>query len=183
MNDFMFVFGSIIFIIILSWIIVTIDNKQKGITAKRKQEKLEKKKTATFEHISGLPIAEEAICKVSLEDDRIKIVRNGDTYNLYKEKLLDVNIKTETVGSSQYVSSVGGAIAGGMIAGPLGAAIGGRTKEKGGMAHFYYLIFVYEKDGQLQSIVFNAMGQYSKACKFVEDFNRNKIGSNKEINL
>ena len=49
-------------------------------------------------------------------------------------------------GLKQYISSIGGGIAGAMIAGPLGAIIGGRIKKKDIKKTRYFFNIIYQTD-------------------------------------
>lgn len=90
-----------------------------------------------------------------------------------KNKVTDVSIKSETEINQQYVSSIGGAVAGSMLFGPLGAIIGGRSKKKNIRNTSIYLIFTYIKDNKVNYITFDANGKLY-CTKFVNEFNKNK---------
>ncbi|MEH2944892.1 hypothetical protein VSQ32_19130 [Lachnospiraceae bacterium KK002] len=51
-------------------------------------------------------------------------------FELEKSKITDMCIKTDKEIQQQYVSSVGGAVGGAVLFGPLGAITGGRAKKK-----------------------------------------------------
>ena len=55
---------------------------------------------------------------------------SGIRYELSKDKVTDIAVKTDVEIQQQYVSSAGGALAGGMLFGPLGAIVAGRTEAK-----------------------------------------------------
>jgi len=79
-------------------------------------------------------------------------------------------IKTETEIQNAYVSSVGGAIGGLALFGPLGAMVGGRTKKKTDKIIHNYLIFAYDKDGQTDFISFDVTNRLITARRFVSAF-------------
>lgn len=108
-----------------------------------------------MEHIAGLPVPDGAFCVVLLCPDRYVFDRDGNQFNLAFEKVSDVVCKTETEIQNNYVSSVGGAIAGAALFGPVGAAIGGRAKKKTDRIVHKYLIFAYEKEEQTDFITFD----------------------------
>lgn len=137
--------------------------------------------TGAYNHVYGLSIPENAPCKLFIHDDKIVIESSGVKFNLYKDKILDVCIKTETEIQKQYVSSVGGAIAGGALFGPLGAIVGGRAKEKKSKTKTKYLIYTYEKDNEVDYISFDLLNGIN-SHKFISDFNYSNK-TNKEINL
>lgn len=105
-------------------------------------------------HMDGLPVAEGADMYLYLCDDKMIFERNENIYNLEFSKLRDVTIKTDEEIQKAYVSSVGGAIAGQMLFGTLGAMVGGRAKEKTTKTITSYLIFTYDKDGKNEFISF-----------------------------
>ena len=63
------------------------------------------------------------------------------------------------VSYTHLVSSAGGALAGGMLFGPLGAIVAGRTKVKKNRAVTNYLIFTYLADEGISYISFELTGQ------------------------
>lgn len=65
---------------------------------------------AAFHHLAGLPIPEDTICQVYSTPRGIEIVANGQQFNLAKDKIIDITIKTDTEIQKQVVSSAGGAI-------------------------------------------------------------------------
>ena len=97
-------------------------------------------------HIQGLPLAEGSSCNVSyIKDKSIQFKKNKTTINLDLVKIIDSTIVTED-GLKQYISSIGGGIAGAMIAGPLGAIIGGKIKNKNIQKTKYFLNIIYNTD-------------------------------------
>ena len=83
-------------------------------------------------------------------------------------------IKTDSEIQKQYVSSVGGAIGGGILFGPIGAAIGGRAKQKTTHTTQSYLIITYKNsEGNLVNLAFDVTYNYSKAHATVKEFMRN----------
>jgi hypothetical protein len=133
-------------------------------------------------HVSGLPIAQDAQTYLYLCEDKIIFERNDTIYNLYWDKIKDVTIKTDAEIQKSYVSSVGGAVAGGVLFGPLGAIIGGRAKTKIDKRISNYLIFTYSKEETIDFISFEVTG-ISKAKEFVKFFEKNKSTKKIEINL
>lgn len=103
-------------------------------------------------HMAGLPIAEGAEIFVYRCKDKVVFERNQDTIELTVNKVRDILIKTDVEIQKSYVSSAGGAVGGYVLFGPLGAMIGGRTKEKKSTNIEKYLIFAYEKDGEIDYI-------------------------------
>lgn len=123
------------------------------------------------EHMAGLPIAQSAVCTLYLCEDKIVFERNERSYNLLKDKIVDITIKTDTQIQKAYVSSAGGAVSGGLIFGSLGASIGGRIQEKTNKFENRYLIFTYDRDGQIDFISFDVTKSWD-AYKFVDYFSK-----------
>ena len=97
-------------------------------------------------HIQGLPLTEGANCKVSyIKNKSIQFSKDKTVINLDLKKIIDSSIVTED-GLKQYISSIGGGIAGAMIAGPLGAIIGGRIKKKDIKKTRYFFNIIYQTD-------------------------------------
>ena len=99
-----------------------------------------------FHHVNGLPIPENVLCEVFSYPDRIDFKSGTTEIKLPKEKITDISIKTDTEIQQQLVSSAGGAIAGAMLFGSLGAIIGGRVKTKKVKTTTNYLIITYKRD-------------------------------------
>lgn len=139
--------------------------------------------SATFLHTNGLPIAENIPCKIISYPDRLTITANQNQFNLEKSKVTDICIKTETEIQKQYVSSIGGAVGGAILFGPLGAMIGGRAKEKRAKTDKRYLIITYKKDDGLQFIGFDVTQSYYIAAKFVGEFMQQNGGEKTIVDL
>ena len=97
--------------------------------------------------------------------------------------MTDVCVKTNVEIQKQYVSSVGGAVAGAVVFGPLGAMIGGRAKEKKSKEFHQYLIFTYESDGEVKYVGFEVTYALSNAQKFVDEFKASGIKNNVTVEL
>ena len=102
----------------------------------------------------------------------IEIVANGQQFNLAKDKIIDITIKTDTEIQKQVVSSAGGAIGGAMLFGAVGALIGGRPKTKTTRKISNYLILTYQKDATSDYIGFDVSKQKGSAQQFVREFNQ-----------
>jgi hypothetical protein len=145
-------------------------------------KELNSKTCIQAKHISGLPVAQEAPTYLYLCEDKIIFERNEMTYNLEFNKIKDITIKTDMEIQKAYVSSAGGAVAGGILFGPLGAIIGGRTKTKTNKTINKYLIFTYNKDNNIDFISFDVTGTI-KAYDFVKFFMKNIPSERTEVNL
>ena len=126
-----------------------------------------------FRHIDGLPVPESAVCKVCSHEDSIEIVSGSTTMTLNRNKITDMNIMTAAEVQKQAVSSVGGAVAGAVFFGPLGAIIGGRTKTKEIKSSTKCLIITYQgSQNELKYIAFNANQNSLDAHSLVKEFKK-----------
>lgn len=120
--------------------------------SKARQQLLNADTCIKAKHMAGLPLAVGADIFVYRCENKVVFERNQDTIELEISKVRDILIKTDVEIQKSYVSSAGGAVGGYVLFGPLGAMIGGRTKEKKSTIMEKYLIFGYEKDGDLDYI-------------------------------
>ena len=93
--------------------------------------------------VSGLDLPSGSICSASLSNDLIEFSASGQTFSLPTDKLIDVSVMTPQEIQTQYVSSVGGAVAGAIFLGPLGAALGGAAKKKTMKNKKRFLVITY----------------------------------------
>lgn len=93
------------------------------------------------------------MCKLTCLRSRIIMQANGQEFNLQTDKLIDVSIMTNTEIQKQYVSSAGGAVAGAMLLGPIGAILGGSASKRSIKTNTKYLIFTYLADVQTKYIL------------------------------
>ena len=93
-----------------------------------------------------------------------------------RSKITDISVKTDVEIQKQYVSSAGGAIAGGMVFGPLGAIVGGRVKEKKTREFTYYLIFTYRSDAEISYISFEIWSSMG-VMKKIESWKKELLGN------
>lgn len=106
---------------------------------------------------AGLPVPEDTLCQIYYFDDHVEVVAGGVEYTLRMEKIQSVSIETSGKTQTQFVSSAGGAMLGAAVAGPIGAAFGGRVKEKSKTTITSYLVFSYiNKDGDVAYMAFDA---------------------------
>ena len=120
--------------------------------------------------ISGLNLPQNAKCKVICLNNKIVIESIGQEFNLPTEKIINVDILTNAEIQKQYVSSVGGAIAGAMVLGPFGAILGGVATQRKIKTSTKYLIFAYRSEDKISYIVFDASSNILIAKKFCKEF-------------
>lgn len=139
---------------------------------------------AAFLHVNGLPIAENILCDVFSYPDRLEFKSGSTEFKLMRNKITDICIKTDTEIQKQMVSSVGGAIAGGIMFGPLGAIIGGRAKTKKSKSTSSYLIITYlNNQEEITYIGFDIGNNFSSATKLVKEFRELNTNTKVQIEL
>lgn len=135
-----------------------------------------------FKHTIGLSIPENTVCSLHLYSQGLKVNGNGVSFNLPINRILDIVVKSEEEIQKQLVSSTGGAVAGGILFGALGAMIGGRAKEKKIKTFKQYLIFTYEKDNKPEYIAFDTTNNVDY-IKFITYFQKYMQKGNMQVNL
>jgi len=123
----------------------------------------------TFVHVSGLPLADGIEVTISVFEDKVEFEGSGTQITLARSRITDVSIKNETEIQTHFTSSIGGAVAGGVLFGPLGAIIGGRSKKKQTAQISSYLIFTYKKEDSVEYIAFDVTTSWT-ATKFPKQF-------------
>lgn len=137
-----------------------------------------------FHHVNGLPLAENTICQISSYPDKIEFKAGTTEINLSRNKITDMCIKTDTEIQKQAVSSVGGAVAGAVMFGALGAVIGGRAKTKKIKNTTQYLIITYlNNQEEISYIGFDATKNILDANKLVNEFRKLNMTSGIRIDL
>lgn len=122
--------------------------------AKKKQNKREL--SGRLQLIGGLSdLPQGSMCKVFYNQGRIRFIVSGQEFTLEANKMIDVSVMTPTEIQKQYVSSVGGAVAGAILLGPIGAIIGGSASKKTIRKTSRYLVISYRSDGEIKYIVFD----------------------------
>lgn len=148
--------------------------KDKQKKAERREKATESLKTCTMKHINGLPIAENTNCTIVMMDDKFVFTSGTMHFELDKSKITDMCIKTDREIQQQYVSSVGGAVGGAVLFGPVGAIIGGRAKKKTvkNEIHNYFILTYQSSD--IKYIGFEPIGYATASANlYIEDFKKN----------
>lgn len=173
----------ILLIFCIVMFVITSQNKSKG--HQKLSQQISQRHASLYAvcpHVQGLPIPENTLCTIYSVPGRYEITASGNNFNLEKNKITDMCIKTDFEIVSQQVSSIGGAIGGAVLFGPLGAVIGGRAKEKKSKKMYQYLIITYEFNGEIKYIGFDATAN-SQASALVKEFNAYNIHHSTTINL
>lgn len=105
-----------------------------------------RKNSGKFQLLSGLNMPTGTTCKVVAAGDKMVISALKQEYTLPNRKIIGVDIQTMKDFQKQYVSSIGGAVAGGVLLGPLGAILGGMAQQKTIKNTTPLLIVTYEKE-------------------------------------
>lgn len=143
---------------------------------------LNAKEYGVFQHTIGLPLAENVFCNLYFCEDKLTIESGGAVFNLSLNKIKDMTCTTDVEIQKAYVSSAGGAVAGAMLFGPLGAMVGGRAKEKNTRDITVYLVISYEKNDNLEYISLKASNSL-KVNKFINLFKQTSQNKKIEIEL
>ena len=133
--------------------------------------------------VGGLDLAAGSICSAMCSPESISFSASGQTFTLSPEKLIDVSVMTPQEIQTQYVSSVGGAIAGGILLGPIGAALGGSAQKKKTKIIRQYLIFAYQADAEVKYIVFDVTSAPQNGKKISKIYAYLKKNENKQVSL
>lgn len=93
--------------------------------------------------VSGLPLAEKTCCSLFVNEDKLIIEAENQTFQIDINRIIAAQPKTDLEIQQEVTSSAGKAIAGALIFGPVGAIIGARTKTKKHAVVSTYLIINY----------------------------------------
>lgn len=172
-NGYIFV---IIFLLLLIGFCIFMIVKTSSMQSKAKtniQKNLNFKNASMFivaNHLIGLNLPANTLCSIFSCKEKYEFIANGTIFSLKKFKVTDVSLKTDTEIQKQIVSSVGGAIGGAVLLGPLGAMLGGRAKTKEIRTTTTCLIFTYKNEDKLDFAAFNVTNNIIQASKFVKEF-------------
>lgn len=126
-------------------------------------------------HVNGLPLPENMSCTIRSYPDKFKVISSSANFTIDRKKIIDISKKTDVEIQKQYVSSIGGAAAGAVLFGPIGAIIGGRAKQKTNKNFLYYLIVSYRKDGDLAYLAFEVNQTDSNVSSLLKEFKQNNV--------
>ena len=112
--------------------------------SKLKNDELEMlRKLVCTKHIYGLPIGEGMEVLLYYDNSGFTFIVGNQSFGLGYDVITDLSIKTEKEIATSYVSNPGGAVAGGMMFGPIGAIIGGKSEKITSTTQTEYLIITY----------------------------------------
>lgn len=175
MLPYFIIIAILLMVVILSFKMIIATSKiRKENKQKRQNLKEEGLSIRTLlNHVNGLPIAENLPCEIFSFPNRLEFKAGTTQIKLDRSKITDMCVKTDVEIQNQVVSSIGGAIAGGVVFGPLGAIIGGRAKNKKTKTTNEYLIITYTGDqGELKYIGFDTKLNPFAASSLVREFHK-----------
>ena len=156
--------------------------RQEKEEQKRMAMEREKNSLSGLSHVDGLPLAQGTPCTALRKEETLEIEGGGAVFRVELNRLTDISVKTDVEIQRAYTSSAGGAVAGAMLFGALGAMVGGRTKKKESRTFEYYLIITYLKDGEVSYISFRA-SDYRRTERFAALFHGNQNKGETIVNL
>lgn len=178
--------GSVIGILI-SILLFRSSFKKSSKSKKQQQEKPVQSHVSIYiclPHVHGLPLAENVFCGISSYPDKITFHSGTTEINLARSKITNMCVRTDTEIQEQAVSSAGGAVAGAIMFGPLGAVIGGRAKTKKVKTTTHYLIITYlNNQEEISHIGFDATKDIFTVNKLVNEFRKLNTTSGIRIDL
>lgn len=181
------VFGTILIVLLLATIAIVAKmsharkNKKRVLNELKAQGLLQE---IVAKHTYGLPVAEGLFCTIQAYTDHFDFYFGNVHISLANEKIIDVCTKSETEIQQQYVSSVGGAVGGAVLFGPLGAMIGGRAKKKTDTTTTYYMIITYKNaENNIAYIGFDISNCILPAHKLIDAFEKNNTKGSAHIEL
>lgn len=132
---------------------------------------------AKLEHISGLNFPCGTKCSTVFLKGGIVFTAFNQEYILDQQKLVSVSLMNHKEIQRQYVSSAGGAIAGAMLLGPLGAIIGGSASLRSISNRSKYLVIAYkdfDESAETKYILFDVTknGTYQGVLRHYRNLNR-----------
>lgn len=140
------------------------------------KEKKFRKIKYNLTHVFGLPFMQGASCTLTSEHNKITIEAQGTVISLDKSKITYIGYETNIEKYTQAVSSVGGAIAGEILLGGIGAAIGGRVKSENFQSVRSYIVITYmSEDENVKYVIFDYNSQAQNLIKDFHLFNNSNI--------
>lgn len=119
---------------------------------------------------SGLNLPEGIPCYVYCLKRSIVVEAASQEFRLPTDRIVTALVMTKTQIQHQYVSSIGGTIAGAMMLGTVGAALGGMAKKKTIKNNTKYLVVAYQGQEDIHYMIFDVTSKVSSAKKFQKRF-------------
>lgn len=113
----------------------------------------------------GLNLLPNVMCKVICFPEELVVEASSQSFHIPDEKLVFVKKMSKTDIIKQYTPNVGGAVAGALIAGPIGALIGGSGSVRTVRLKSKYLVIAYQGEREVQYILFDAVKNPSMVNK------------------
>ena len=136
-----------------------------------------------FPFVGGLNLPEGAPCMAIALRSRVVFTALGQEYSLPADRIISASVMTKRQMQRQYVSNAGGALAGAMLLGPVGALIGGYAGRRSISSSAKYLIFTYQDGEEIKYIVFDATGKGSQANRFKRRYKERRRMETVKIDL
>lgn len=156
---------------VITFLLFRPTKKDKEKTNAKRQRYNDSLNVCSMKHVNGLPIAENIECTIKSLPDSFEFSSGSMKFELEKSKITDMCMKTDQEIQQQYISSIGSAVGGAVLFGPLGAIIGGRAKKKTIKNEIHnYLIITYKSD-EIKYIGFEIGFSVPSAKKFIDEFN------------
>ncbi len=141
---------------------------------KRRKQKIKQRKKEMAKrviqviHIGGLSLSPQTFCSIEMNENAFIIRGAGNEFYLNKDKVTDISVKSDLEMQMQYVSYTGGAAAGRMTLGSLGAMNGRHEQNK---IRKSYLVFTYRNHNDINYLVFSIIGMpVFRALKWIKQF-------------
>lgn len=111
--------------------------------------------TEQVKHISGLPLAQEASCRVEVYAQELRVLSAGSNYKIPMTRIRGAELIDSKSTSFLNGGGVGRAIVWSFLAGPAAGVVAGASKTKRVDTHRYFTCIYYEsKEGADACLVF-----------------------------
>ena len=137
-----------------------------------------------YKFAGGLNLPQNIECTIIFLRSRFVFLVGNQEISLPLEKVFDVSVKNIEEIRTEYSSNLDNMALGYVLAGSIGAIIGGMPSERRVKSNTQYLIFSYRDNGQIKYILFDVtkditVGPY----KFESKFKKLKSKEDIKINL
>ncbi len=150
-----------------------------GIRAKKRYGKRNLLFWGKYKLASGLNLPEGISCYVYCLKRSVVVEAAAQEFQLPTSRIITAVVMTKTQIQHQYVSSIGGTIAGAMMLGPIGAALGGMAQKKTIRNNTKYLVIAYHGQEDINYLIFDVTNKVPNAKKFQKRFKN--VGGSRNI--